>query len=151
MKHNFPDGESTVPVNGNNVSIPLPFWGHNSSSRKVSRTDRQLGVEHTLWGEPEPCSLALSANVRLFQGAPLSEKVTLCSESQQLWKEFSEPHWRVSVSFPSWLGEESIKKGSGHPKSVNPSSEMTAVGLHSCFTATLSKLVKVAVASCSGL
>lgn len=49
------------------------------------------------------------------------------------------------------MGEESIKKRSGHPKSVNPSPEMTATGLHSCFTATLSKLVKVAVASHSGL
>lgn len=64
---------------------------------------------------------------------------------------FPEPWQCVSLSFASSLGEESIKKRSGHPKSVNPSSEMTAVGLHSCFTATLSKLVKVAAASSSGL
>lgn len=48
-------------------------------------------------------------------------------------------------------GEEGIKQTSGHLKSVNPSSGMTGVGLHSCFTATLSKLVKVVVAGSPGL
>lgn len=57
----------------------------------------------------------------------------------------------MSLPFTGWLGEEGIKKRSGHLKSVNPSSGMTAVGLHSCFTATLSKLVKVAVAGIPGL
>lgn len=59
----------------------------------------------------------------------------------------------VSLCLPStgWLGEEGIKQRSGHLTSVNPSSGMTAVGLHSCFTATLSKLVKVVVAGSPGL
>lgn len=89
--------------------------------------------------------------MHLFEGVPLSEKVTLYSETQQSWEELSEYQWRVCLSSrPGW-GRESIKKRRGHPKSVNPSPEMTAVGLHSCFTATLSKLVKVAVASSAGL
>lgn len=78
--------------------------------------------------------------VSLVQNAAASAEVS-CGKTLLLFS-----GTRLCHSQAGW-GEEGIKQRSSHPKSVNPSSGLTAVGLHSCFTATLSKLVKVAVAA----
>lgn len=89
--------------------------------------------------------------MHLFWDVPLSEKVTLLFRSTEV---VGRVFWTsvVCVCVICILaGEQSIEKRSGHPKSLNPSSEMTAVGLHSSFPTTLSKLVKVDMASSFGL
>lgn len=78
--------------------------------------------------------------VSLVQNVAASAEVS-CGKT---WLIFDGMH--LCHSQAGW-GEEGIKQRSSHLKSVNPSSGLTAVGLHSCFTATLNKLVKVAVAA----
>lgn len=146
----FPDGESEVPVSGNSGGIPLPCRGSKSSPCQVSRADRWLGDEQTPRGRLNILLLLCLQTCACSKVSHSLGRWLLIQKPSSRGK-FPEPQQCVSLSFASQLGEESIKKRSGHPKSVNPSSEMTAVGLYSCFTATLSKLVKVAVASGSGL
>lgn len=86
----------------------------------------------------------------------LTSPCVMCSKPPslsggQLWEDLTDLRGHVSLPVTGWQREEGIKSRSGHLKSVNPSSGMTAVGLHSCFTATLSRLVKVVVAGSRGL
>lgn len=95
-----------------------------------------LGLE---WA-PQWVECFLLTLVHLFKNVAASAEVS-CGKTLLISSGMCLCH-----SQASW-GEEGIKQRSSHPKSVNPSSGLTAVGLHSCFTATLSKLVKVAVAA----